>query len=125
MVGERTCVFCKIISGDIAAEKVYDGKNFIVIKDTNPQTNGHSLIIPKKHCKDFLELDSKLYKEFLETVKFVTPWILEQVGTNDFNLLVNDGKLAGQVVFHLHLHLIPRFKKNDFKTKFGIKETEE
>jgi len=121
-MAKKFCVFCKIISGDIAAEKVYDGKNFIVIKDGNPQTSGHSLVIPKKHCKDFLELDSKLYKEFLETVKFVTPRILEQVGTIDFNLLVNDGKLAGQVVHHLHLHIIPRFKKNDFETKFGVKE---
>ncbi len=123
-MAKKVCVFCKIISGDIAAEKVYDGKHFIVIKDANPETNGHSLVISKKHVDGFLGLDAKLYKEFLETVKFVTPRILEEVSTKDFNLLVNDGKLAGQVVGHLHLHIIPRFKKNDFKTKFGIKESE-
>jgi histidine triad (HIT) family protein len=112
---KKDCIFCGIISGEISTEKVYDGKNFIVIKDANPQTNGHSLVIPKKHCNDFLNLDKKYYLEFLETVKFVTPKILEQIGATDFNLLVNDGKHAGQVVGHLHMHIIPRFKNDGFK----------
>ena len=112
---KEMCIFCEIISGNVEAEKDYDGKNFIVMKDANPQTTGHSLVIPKKHCKDFLCLDKKFYAEFLETVKFITPRILEQVGATDFNLLVNDGKHAGQAVNHLHMHIIPRFEGDGFK----------
>jgi histidine triad (HIT) family protein len=104
------CIFCKIVSGEIPAEKVLETKNFIVIKDANPKVEGHSLVIPKKHCNSFLDLSRKQYEDFLVTAK-------EAVGTfsGDFNLVINNGSVAGQVVKHLHMHILPRKFGDGFK----------
>ncbi|MCR4284735.1 MAG: HIT domain-containing protein [archaeon] len=105
---EKDCVFCKIIQGEISSEKVFESKNFIVIKDANPETKDHSLVIPKKHCETFLNLPKENYQEFLETTKLATKKIQKETSTKAFNLVMNNLKEAGQVIPHLHLHIIPR-----------------
>jgi len=108
------CVFCKIVNGDISSEKVFENENFIVIKDVNPKVEGHLLVIPKKHYDNFLELSSGMYEKFLGTVKDA----VEKLGVKDFNLVVNNGKDAGQVVGHLHLHVLPRREGDGFRIGF-------
>tara|TARA_Y100000310_G_scaffold149036_2_gene148359 strand:+ start:3025 stop:3375 length:351 start_codon:yes stop_codon:yes gene_type:complete len=111
---ESGCVFCKIVSGEIKADMVFDSENFIVIKDANPQTPGHSLVIPKKHCDTFLDLSEEYYKEFLLTTKSVINNLMKEDGVEGFNLISNNYKIAGQIVPHLHLHIIPRRKKDGY-----------
>ncbi|MDH3353036.1 MAG: HIT family protein [Nanoarchaeota archaeon] len=108
------CIFCKIASGEIPSEKIFESDNFFVIKDVNPKVKGHSLVISKKHFENFMELSPELYSEFLETVKGA----VEKLGAEAFNLVVNNGEIAGQIIPHLHLHILPR--KSDDGFDFGV-----
>ena len=109
------CVFCKIVAGDIPTKKILENKHFIVIKDVNPKVVGHSLVIPKKHVETFLDLPSSLYLNFLKTTNKAVKKILEETGSNGYNLLANNGSVAGQVVSHLHLHILPRKESDGFR----------
>ena len=104
------CVFCKIVKGGISAEKVLENEDFIVIKDANPKVEGHLLVVPKKHCRDFMSLDAGLYSGLLEMVKEV----VDKLGLKDFNSVVNNGKNAGQAIEHFHFHILPRKEGDGF-----------
>jgi histidine triad (HIT) family protein len=107
---KEECIFCKIIAGKIPCEKLFENKEFIVIKDANPKVDGHCLVIPKKHYNSFLDFPKRKYESFLVVVK-------KAVGqfNGDFNLVINNGRMAGQVVGHLHLHVLPRKLDDGFK----------
>ena len=103
------CLFCKIVLGEVPSEKVFENDDFLAFKDINPKSKGHTLIIPKKHIKDFLELGSSLYKGYLEVAKKVAEKLVKENNAQGFNLVINNGLAAGQIVFHLHMHIIPRY----------------
>ncbi len=107
---KNDCVFCKIITEGISSEKVLENEDFIVIKDVAPKTKGHSLVISKKHYEAFLDVPSELYGKFLETAREV----VEKLGVQNFNLVINNGKVAGQLVPHVHLHILPREESDGF-----------
>ena len=104
------CVFCKIVKGEIPSEKILENENFIAIKTIEPKVDGHFLIIPKKHYSDFLKMPSEDYSKFLEFLK-------ECLGTfsGDFNVILNNGKNAGQIIEHMHFHILPRKFEDGFK----------
>jgi histidine triad (HIT) family protein len=104
------CVFCKIVAGELPSEKVFGDGDFIVIKDANPKVEGHSLVISKDHYGSFLDLPSELYSRLLEVVKEV----VDKLGAKDFNLALNNGRVAGQLVSHFHLHILPRREGDGF-----------
>lgn len=104
----KDCIFCKIVSGDLPCDKVMETENFLAFKDINGKAPGHTLVVPKKHYENFLEMDESLYKEFMDVAGEVAVKVLKEVGAESFNMLINNGRAAGQVVFHLHLHIIPR-----------------
>lgn len=108
---EDGCVFCKIVGGEIPSEKLLENDDFIVIKDVNPKVDGHSLVISKKHYENFLDMSSSLYDKFLETAKEA----VKKLGAKDFNLILNNGKIAGQLVPHVHLHILPRKEGDGFR----------
>ncbi len=108
------CIFCKIISGELPSEKVFESENFIVVKNINPAVSGHLLIISKKHYANFIEMPQELYSEMMKSAKGV----VGKLRAEDFNLVINNGKSAGQLVNHFHLHILPR--KNDDGFKLGI-----
>lgn len=112
----ENCVFCKIARGEIKNDKVLESDNFFVIKDIHPKTSGHSLVIPKKHYKTFLDIPSTLFNEYFQLVKEATLKLMKETGAEGFNLIMNNFSVAGQVVEHAHLHIIPRKKGDDFKT---------
>jgi histidine triad (HIT) family protein len=105
------CVFCKIIRKKIPVEIVYESDNFIAFPDAHPKTKGHTLIISKKHYENIIDMPDSLGSELLEVVKKVAEIRFKQ-GMEGFNLFNNCGKSAGQIVMHVHFHLIPR-KDND------------
>jgi histidine triad (HIT) family protein len=102
------CIFCKIVKGEIPAKKIYDDDNFIGILDVKPKAEGHALIIPKKHYRNLLDMPATLGTELMEAVKSIGLDIIKHKKGEGFNLIVNNEPAAGQVVFHSHLHLIPR-----------------
>ena len=97
------CIFCKIINGEIPSTKVYENDYVIAIKDINPKAKAHILVIPKVHVESVNELeDEKVMAEIFKAVKAVC----KQIGLKSYRLHVNTGKEEGQVVFHLHMHIL-------------------
>jgi len=103
------CLFCKIIKGDIPSQKVYEDDNFVAFLDINPVTPGHTLVVPKKHSYNVLDADEETLCEMGKILKKISQAICRGMGTDSFNLNQNNGKIAGQVVEHLHWHIVPRY----------------
>ncbi|PIN88560.1 HIT family protein [Candidatus Pacearchaeota archaeon CG10_big_fil_rev_8_21_14_0_10_35_13] len=109
MTNNDGCIFCKISSGKIPASKVLESDNFFVILDISPKITGHSLVISKDHYVNILDLPEVLGGELLKVIKMVSSLRLSE-GASGINVVVNNGESAGQVVPHLHIHIIPRWK---------------
>ncbi|MEK6914621.1 MAG: HIT domain-containing protein [Nanoarchaeota archaeon] len=109
---DNECVFCSIINNKIASEKVYESQNFIGILDKNQKTENHTLIIPKKHFRNILDMPNTLGTELIEAIKKISLKLIENKKAEGINVIINNEPSAGQLVFHTHIHLIPR-KNND------------
>lgn len=112
MEKKSDCIFCKIVSGEIPAYKVYEDKNFLAFLDRQPRNEGHTLVVPKNHSSDLLHANASDLEGLLPVVAKVAPAILSATHSQAFNIGINTGKESGQVVFHTHIHIIPR-KSND------------
>ena len=106
------CIFCKIAKGEIPADIVYKDDNFIGFLDVKPKAPGHTLIIQKKHFRNILEMPSTLGNELLDAIKDVALKLIKDGRGEGVNIIFNTEPAAGQVVFHVHCHVIPR-KKGD------------
>lgn len=103
------CIFCKIVNNELSSFTVYEDNDFKAILDLSPATVGHVLIIPKEHSCTLTDLsDDKLSKILLIAKKIINA-MKEVYGFNNYNLIQNNGRIAGQTVDHFHLHLIPRY----------------
>ncbi|MBA0617794.1 hypothetical protein Godav_027214 [Gossypium davidsonii] len=102
------CVFCQIIRGDSPAFKLYEDDMCLCILDTRPLSPGHSLIIPKSHFPSLDTTPPSVVAAMCSKVPFISNAIIKVTGADSFNLLVNNGVAAGQVIFHTHIHIIPR-----------------
>lgn len=107
------CIFCKIVSGEIPSRKIHEDEDVIAIMDLNPTSKGHSLIIPKEHYTDIYDIDEETAAKIMRTAKKLAIQMTKALGCDGFNLLQNNGAVAGQTMFHFHLHLIPRYKDAD------------
>ena len=105
---EENCIFCKIAQGKIKIEKISESNNFIAILDANPKTKGHTLIISKKHFVTLLDIPNNLGEELLTFTKQVVSEILDNKQGDGFNIIMNNLEPAGQVVKHIHIHILPR-----------------
>jgi len=124
-----SCIFCKIISGDIPSMKIYEDNSTLVFMDIAKDVDGHMLAIPKKHVTNILDCDNNTLANLMNTVKLVSDHCVEECGYDGVNLLNANGESAGQSVQHFHIHIIPRRKNDeinawpDFKgAKFKIEE---
>jgi len=113
---EKDCIFCKIVKGEIPTTKVYDSDNFIGILDIHPKAPGHTVIIPKKHFKSLLDMPSSLGGELLDAIKEIGLKLIKDSKGEAFNVIVNNGEAAGQVVMHAHVHVIPRKRGDGLKS---------
>ncbi|MBU1202287.1 MAG: HIT family protein [Nanoarchaeota archaeon] len=115
------CLFCKIIKGEIPSTKIYEDDEFYAFLDIKPINQGHTLVVPKKHCRNLLDFPKSEETDLMEFLKKVAKAVTKGVGADGFNLGMNNEGAAGQVVFHAHFHIIPRFK-NDGLTSWPHKE---
>ena len=106
------CLFCKIVKGDIPSEFLYEDDDFLVIKDINPAAPVHLLLIPKKHIRSINDLKKEEGK-IISDLFMVAKKMAKEQGVNEsgYKLLFNVEKGGGQVVFHVHLHLMGGWKK--------------
>ena len=109
----ENCIFCKIAAGEIPSATIYEDDDFRVILDIEPASKGHALILPKEHYANLYELPEELAAKVLIVAKKVIASMTEIVGCDGYNVLQNNGEVAGQTVFHFHMHLIPRYKDDD------------
>ena len=106
------CIFCKIANGEIPAATLYEDDDFRVILDLGPASKGHALVLPKDHAANLFELPDETAAKALPVAKKVAAKLYEGLHCDGFNLVQNNGEIAGQTVFHFHMHLIPRYKKD-------------
>lgn len=111
------CLFCKIIKGDIPSYKVYEDNLVLAFLDINPTSNGHTLIIPKKHFKDLDDIDLETLNHIFDIAKKLKIRLGDKLKCDGFTLCQNNGCV--QEVKHFHLHLIPKYKN---ETKISVEE---
>lgn len=112
-MSHEDCIFCKIIDGEIPSAKVYEDDFVYAFLDISQVTKGHTLIIPKTHTKNIYETPEDVASEFFARVPKVANAIKATYNPIGMNLLNNNEAPADQSVFHLHIHLIPRYGDND------------
>ena len=112
------CIFCKIINGDIPSTVIYEDEIAKVILDIAPAAKGHAILILKKHVANVFELDAELAGKVFAVVPRVATAIKETLGCDGMNILQNNGVAAGQTVFHLHIHFIPRWNDDAVQIKW-------
>lgn len=105
------CIFCKIANGELPSKVLYQDDIVMVIMDANPILDGHTLIIPKKHYTDFMELDDEITTHIFSVAKKMTNILMEKLNAKSVTLLINYGD--DQKVKHYHLHLLPDFGTTD------------
>jgi len=116
------CIFCKIVDGKIPAAKVYEDEKTISFLDIMPANKGHCLIVPKKHYETLLDISDDDLKSLILTTKKVTKALSLSIGNGSYNIIMNNGKIAGQMVNHAHIHIIPRFKGDRLRLKWSHKK---
>ena len=102
------CIFCKIVKGEIPALKVYEDASVLAFLDITPISLGHTLVVPKAHYRDLTELPDDVLGPLFSAVKKVAKAAVEATGADAFNTGINTGPEAGQVVMHMHVHVMPR-----------------
>lgn len=115
------CIFCKIIAGEIPAYKVYEDDESIAFLDASPVNPGHTLVMPKKHFANFEEVPEDVLGAVLGTVKKVGKSLKDNLGILGYNVYENNDPVAGQLVHHLHFHVIPRHESDGLQLWHGGK----
>ena len=114
-----SCIFCKIIKGEIPSSTIYEDDNVKVIMDIAPSAKGHAILLVKQHVANVFELDAELAGKVFSVVPKIATAIKEELGCDGMNILQTNGVEAGQTVFHLHIHFIPRWKDDTINIKWN------
>jgi histidine triad (HIT) family protein len=115
------CIFCRIIRREIPAEVLYEDDHVLAFLDINPIHFGHALVVPKSHCADFLSLPAGCYSSVLTAAHRVTQALVSALHLEGYNLFSNNGRVAGQSVFHFHLHVTPRYPDDNIRFVLQLK----
>lgn len=115
------CVFCEIIAGNIPGKKVYEDDDVLAILDISQTTKGHTLVMPKKHYDNFLQMPEDEYANLMKKVQMIAKKTTKNLDAKGVNILINTNEVAGQSVMHTHVHIIPRYDEND-TVSFTFKE---
>lgn len=115
------CIFCKIIAGKIPSSKIYEDDKVLAFLDISQTTKGHTLVIPKEHVRNMLEMSDQTAADVFARLPKLARAIKTATGAKGLNILNNNEEVAGQTVFHAHIHIIPRYSDQD---EVGITFTE-
>lgn len=107
-MNEQDCIFCKIVSGQIPSVKVFENDSVLAFLDVGPISDGHTLVIPKQHCGRLDQTSPDTVSEIAQVLVKLARAVQKAVNADGYNVLCNNGVAAGQVVEHLHFHIIPR-----------------
>ncbi|MCH4168297.1 MAG: HIT family protein [Streptococcaceae bacterium] len=119
------CIFCKIVAGEIPSVKVYEDDAVLAFLDITQVTEGHTLVIPKKHSRNLLEMTADEAGELFSRIPKIASLIKENLGAEGMNIVNNNEAIAYQSVFHTHVHLLPRYAETDqFSMTFADRSSE-
>ena len=107
---KQDCIFCRIISVEIPSTTIYENSKFKVIMDIAPANKGHVLILPKEHYDNIYDIDTATAGELFELAAMTARALKSVLDCDGMNILQNNGTVAGQTVFHFHMHIIPRYE---------------
>ena len=113
------CVFCQIVNWETPSQRVYEDGHYIAFLDINPVNFGHTLIISREHYENIEATPEDALLEMMKIGKKLGPAIAKAVGADGYNITINNGVAAGQAVFHIHIHIIPRFVNDGFAAWHG------
>ena len=119
---DDNCIFCKLANGDIPTNAIYEDDSFKVILDMAPATKGHALILPKDHYKNLYEMPEDKVASAFKLAKKLAGHMTDTLKADGFNLVQNNNEVAGQTVFHFHIHLIPRYTGDGQKIGWNPQE---
>ena len=116
---DSTCLFCKIVAGEIGAAKVYEDDDAIAFLDIHPVNPGHTLIVPKEHSRNFLDIPKAELAALAPALSRIPTAVKNATGADGISIQVNNEPAAGQVIFHTHIHIIPRSHEDGLKLWHG------
>jgi len=114
----ESCIFCKIIEGELPSTKIYEDADVLAFLDIKPVNPGHTLVIPKKHCVNVHDMPDELVGKVAIVAKKIADALLK-IGVKGVNIGTNNGEAAGQIVFHAHTHVMPRYGTDKFSLWVG------
>lgn len=110
-----SCLFCRIVAGEIPSYSILETETMIAFLDIFPTSPGHTLVVPKTHTPTIMETDDALLADWIQTTKRVAQVIKTATQADGINIMQNNGEAAGQVIHHLHMHVIPRYLNDGLK----------
>ena len=113
------CIFCKIIAGQMPANIVYSDEQTFAFLDINPANKGHTLVLPRKHYTTFNDIPEAELQNLFAAVQKISKGMEKGLNADGYNVLNNNKKPAGQLVDHVHIHIIPRFKGDEMAVRLG------
>jgi len=116
---DDNCIFCKLANGVFETNTIYEDDLVRVILDANPATKGHALVLPKEHYRNLFDLDDKYASHVLVVAKKVANVMRDVLKCEGVNIMQNNEEIAGQTVFHFHLHIIPRYSDDNQTITFA------
>lgn len=109
----ENCIFCKIANKEIPGKIVYEDDLCLAFLDLSQTTNGHTLVVPKTHYQNILDVDKEVLSHLIKVTKKLTNQIITNLDAKCANVLTNANEVAGQTVMHFHIHIIPRYNETD------------
>ncbi len=115
------CLFCKIIEGKLPSAKIYENEHVVAFLDINPVHPGHTLVVPKRHSTSLFDMLDEDIAAVFHAAKKIAQAVKEATGAGGINVNMNNDPAAGQVVFHSHIHIVPRFENDGLRLWPGRK----
>ena len=122
---DNDCIFCKIAAGEIPSATLYEDEDFRVILDLGPASKGHALILPKEHFRNLYDIDEEVAAKAMVLAKKMVKKMTDVLGCDGYNIVQNNEEVAGQTVFHFHMHLIPRYEGDQVRLGWKMGELTE
>ena len=124
MTFDESCIFCKIVRKQIPASIIYENETVMAFLDIRPLNEGHTLVIPKKHYVDIFDTPEDQLSKVHTAAKLVSIAVKKATNAEGISIIQQNGKAAGQEIFHFHVHVVPRFEEQKLPSFTALKEVE-